>query len=155
MATTPASQLAGFIAKFDPAIAKLARQARATLRRHYFSTANELVYDNYNALAIGYSATERVSDVVISLAVGARGINLYFMYGKSLDDPHGLLQGEGNQGAFVRLTDLDVLDDRRIVALIHEAIREGPTPLPRSGRGKLIIKSVSAKQRDRRTGKRR
>ena len=77
------------------------------------------------------------------------------MYGKSLDDPHGLLQGEGNQGAFIRLTDLAVLDDRRVVGLIRESIREARTPLPKTGRGKLIIKSVSAKQRDRRTGKRR
>ena len=155
MATTPSSQLAGFIAKFDPAIAKLARQARAIMRTKYFSTANELVYDNYNALAIGYSATEKVSDVVLSLAVGARGINLYFMYGRSLDDPHGLLQGQGNQGAFIRLTDLSVLDDRRVVALIRESIREARTPLPKTGGGKLITKSVSPKQRDRRTGKRR
>ena len=151
MASTPSAQLAGFIRKFDPAIAKLARQARTELRRRYFPTAFELVYDNYNALAIGYAATDRVSDVVISLAVGARGINLYFMYGKSLRDPHGLLQGEGNQGAFVRLTDLAVLDDRHVVSLIREAIREARTLLPKNGRGKLIIKSISAKQRDRRT----
>jgi len=51
--TTPstAQQLAGFIDKFDPAIAKLTRSARAVLRKR-LPTAVELVYDNYNALAI-------------------------------------------------------------------------------------------------------
>ena len=59
LATGPAStstQLASFIAKFDPAIAKLARAARAALRKR-FPSAMELVYDNYQFLAIGYAAT--------------------------------------------------------------------------------------------------
>ena len=58
---TPAQQLAGFISRFDPAIAALARAARVRLRRR-FPTAVELVYDNYNALAIGWGPTERASD---------------------------------------------------------------------------------------------
>src|SRR6476469_8291791 len=107
--STPAKQIAEFIAKFDPAIAKLVRSARAVLRKR-FPTAIELVYDNYNALAIGYSTTERTSDVLFSLAVYARGVNLYFMYGRSLPDPERLLQGSGTQGAFVRLDEVSVLD---------------------------------------------
>src|SRR5215213_1263439 len=106
---SPAKQVAGFIAKFDPAVAKLVHSARSVLRKR-FPTAIELVYDNYNALAIGYSTTERTSDVLFSLAVFPRGVNLYFMYGRSLADPEKLLQGSGNQGAFVRLDNLSVLD---------------------------------------------
>jgi hypothetical protein len=45
-------QLAGFIARFDPAIGRVVRSARTILRQR-FPTAVELVYDNYNALAIG------------------------------------------------------------------------------------------------------
>src|SRR5436190_2014451 len=82
-----AKQVAGFIAKFDPSIAALARQARAAMRKR-FPTAVEIVYDNYNALAMGFSTTERTSDVIVSVAVFARGVNLYFMYGRSLPDPH-------------------------------------------------------------------
>ena len=111
---SPAKQVAGFIAKFDPAIAKLTRSARTIIRKR-FPTAIELVYDNYNALAIGYSSSERTSDVLFSLAVYARGVNIYFMYGRSLPDPEKLLQGSGNQGAFVRLTDLSVLDQSGVV----------------------------------------
>ena len=55
-AETPAKQVAGFIAKFDPAIAKLIRGARAKVRKR-LPTAVELVYDNYNALAIGFGPT--------------------------------------------------------------------------------------------------
>src|ERR1700682_2441435 len=86
-AAAPAQQLAGFIARLDPAIAARVRSARAVLRKRWFSSAVELVYDNYNALAIGFSSTERVSDVIVSLAVFARGVNLYFIYGAKLSDP--------------------------------------------------------------------
>ncbi len=142
-------QVAGFIAKFDPALAKLVRSARAVLRKK-FPTAIELVYDNYNALAIGYSSTERTSDVLFSLAVYARGVNLYFMYGRSLPDPQGLLQGSGNQGAFVRLNDLGVMEQPGVKALMRAAVAQAEPPLASRGRGYTIIKSVSAKQRPRR-----
>lgn len=146
---SPGKQVAGFIAKFDPALAKLVRSARAVLRKR-FPTAIELVYDNYNALAIGYSTTERTSDVLFSLAVYASGLNLYFMYGRSLPDPEKLLQGSGTQGAFVRLDDLAVLDQPGVKALIAAAVRQAEPPLPKRGKGYTIVKSISAKQRPRR-----
>ena len=147
--SSPAKQVAGFIAKFDPSIAKLTRAARSVLRKR-FPTAIELVYDNYNALAIGYSSTERTSDVLFSLAVYARGLNLYFMYGRSLPDPDKLLQGSGSQGAFVRLDALSVLDEPGVKALIDAAVKQAQPPLPTRGRGYTIVKSISAKQRPRR-----
>ena len=64
---SPARQLAGFIDKFEPAIARLVRASRAVLRKR-FPTAIEQVYDNYNFLAIGYCTTERTSDCIVSLA---------------------------------------------------------------------------------------
>ena len=139
------------IAKFDPAIARLARDARAALRKR-FPTAVELVYDGYNTLAIGYSSTEKTSDGIVSLAIYSRGVNLYFIYGRSLPDPEGLLQGNGKQGAFVRLDDLAVLERPDVDALIREAVLDGETPLPKRGRGRTIVKWVSKRQRPRRAG---
>lgn len=95
---TPAKQVAGFIAKFDPAIAKLTRGARAKMRKR-LPTAVELVYDNYNALAIGFGPTERTTDAILSVAAYATGVTLYFTYGKSLPDPDKRLEGAGNQDA--------------------------------------------------------
>jgi hypothetical protein len=148
-ATTPARQLHTFIGRFDPAIGKLVRAARAKLRRR-LPTALELVYDNYNALAIGFASSERMSDTIVSLAVYARGVNLYFIYGAALADPHHLLLGAGNQGRFVRLESAATLDRREIGQLLTAAAEEGETPLPRNGRGRIVIKSVSGKRRPRR-----
>jgi hypothetical protein len=146
---TPAQQLAGFISRFEPAIGSLVRAARAALRNR-LPTANELVYDNYNALAIGFSSTDRVSDVVLSLAVYARGVNLYFMYGARLPDPHHVLKGSGNQGRFIPLDSVTTLNRPAVAALIGAAIQQAKTPLSTTGLGRLLIKSVSKRQRPRR-----
>ena len=144
-----AKQVAGFIAKFDPAIAKLTRSCRSVVRKRYPS-AIELVYDNYNALAIGYSPTEKTSEVVFSLAVYARGLNLYFMYGRSLPDPNGLLQGSGTQGAFIRLESVATLDEPKVIDLIQRAVKRQKPTFTAKGKGYTVVKSISAKQRPRR-----
>src|SRR5215470_11759071 len=87
-AEAPAKRLAGFIAKFEPSIAKLVRSARSALRKK-LPTAIEQVYDNYNFLAIGYCSTERTSDCIVSLAVSAKGVALSFYNGAVLPDPNG------------------------------------------------------------------
>ena len=150
---SPARQLAGFIAKFDPRIARLIRQSRAALRDR-LPAANELVYDNYNALAIGFGPTERASDAIVSVAAYARGVNLYFIYGATLPDPHKLLKGSGNQGRFIVFDEAAVLDRPAVKALLRAAIRQAEPPLPATGRGYTVIKSISAKQRPRRPGAR-
>ena len=87
-------------------------------------------------------------------AVFATGINLYFYYGKSLPDPHKLLKGEGTQGAFIRLESIALLDRPEVIELLDAAVREGDVPLPATGRGITIVKSISAKQKPRRPRKR-
>jgi hypothetical protein len=145
----PARELDTLLGRFDPTIRKLVREARASLRRR-MPTAIELVYDNARSLAIGFASSERTSDAIVSLAVYARGVNLYFIYGAALADPHGLLLGSGNQGRFVRLESPAMLDRPEIEELLAAAIAESETPLPPGGRGRLIIKSVSSRRRVRR-----
>ncbi len=115
---SPAKQLAGFIAKFEPAIGKLVRAARADLRKRFFPTAVELAYDNYNALAIGWGPNKRTSEVIVSLGLYACEVSLYFMHGAKLPDPHKLLEGDGNQGRFIRLTDVALLNSYAVQSLL-------------------------------------
>ncbi|WP_296820464.1 DUF1801 domain-containing protein [Brevundimonas sp.] len=142
-------QLDGFIAKFAPDVAARARACRAALQAR-LPTATELVYDNYNALAIGYGPGDRASEAIVSLAVTTRGPALYFLHGARLPDPHGLLQGSGRQGRFVRLAGPESLDQPAIRRLLADALADAPLPLPASGKGRTVIKSISAKQRPRR-----
>jgi len=145
----PETQLAGFIAKFDSPVATLIRSVRSALQKR-LPGANELVYDNYNFFVIGYCSTDRASDCIVSLAANAKGIVLSFYYGATLPDPAGILQGSGSQNRFVRLAGPKDLAKPEIEALIAAAVRQGKTPLAAKGSGRLIIKSISAKQRPRR-----
>ena len=146
----PAKQLAGFIAKFDPKIARVIRSARQMLRKQC-PAANELVYDNYNFFVIGFSTTERPSDCMFSLAANAKGVGLSFpYYGSTLPDPHKILLGSGNQNRFVRLESAATLAKPEVRELLLAAVAQADPPLPSSGRGHLIIRSISAKQRPRR-----
>jgi hypothetical protein len=144
-----AARLASFIGKFDTADQRLIRAVRRALRRR-FPTANELVWDNYNFFVIGYSPTERQSDSVLSIAARAGGVGLCFIHGAKLPDPGGLLLGSGSQTRFVRLESAGDLSRPEVQALLDAAVARAKRPFPASGRGKLVIRSVAAKQRPRR-----
>jgi hypothetical protein len=147
---SPATQLASFIAKFDPRIAKMIRSCRAALRKR-FPTAVELVYDNYNFFVIGYCSAARSSDCVVSLAANSKGVGLSFYYGATLPDPHKILLGSGNQNRFIRLVDgAATLAKPEVRELIDAAEAQAKNPLPKSGKGSLVIRSIAAKQRPRR-----
>lgn len=145
----PEAQLESFIAKFDPENQTVIRAVRKALRKR-LPAANELAYDNYNFFALGYSSTERPSDCIVSIAAAANGVGLSFYYGATLPDPHKILQGSGNQNRFVRLPSADVLKQPAVAELIDAAVAQATPPLPTSGKGKLIIRSISAKQKPRR-----
>lgn len=143
-----ANEVASFIDKFDPPVARLLRACRTALQKR-LPTAIEQVYDNYNFLAIGYCTTERTSDCLVSLAASAKGVALSFYHGADLPDPKGVLLGGGKQNRFVRLESAATLDEPAVAALLDAAITQAKSPLPTSGRGYTIVKSVSVKQRPR------
>jgi hypothetical protein len=146
---TPEKQLAGFIAKFEPKMQTLIRSVRRALRKR-LPAANELVYDNYNFFVIGYCPTERPSDCIVSLAAAANGVGLSFYRGATLPDPRKILEGSGSQNRFLRLASAAVLSRPDVESLIAAAVAQNRVPFPPRGRGALVIRSVSAKQRPRR-----
>jgi hypothetical protein len=147
-ATDSEEQLRSFIEKFDPKHRAVIRAARKALRKR-FPTATELVYDNYNFFVIGFGPSERPSECFISIAAASNGVGLCFIHGATLPDPAGILAGSGKQTRFVRLPSADVLQQPELQALLSSAAEQARVALPRRGLGKLIIRSVSAKQRPR------
>jgi hypothetical protein len=142
-------QLGSFIAKFEPKHQILIRSVRKELRRR-FPSAHELVYDNYNFFVIGYCPTERPSDCIFSIAAASNGVGLCFTHGASLPDPKRILVGSGKQTRFLRLESAAILGRPEVKTLFSVAITQAGASMPANGRGKLIIRSVSAKQRPRR-----
>ncbi|HTM20825.1 MAG TPA: DUF1801 domain-containing protein [Kofleriaceae bacterium] len=136
--------LATFLARYDRPIAA---QARAALRklRALLPGAVELVHDNYNALVIAFGASERQSDLVVSIALYPRWVTMFFWNGARLKDPTCRLQGSGKQVRGIRLAGAADLDAPDVIALIEQAAAGAIF----TGR-KQIIKSVVARQRPRR-----
>jgi hypothetical protein len=143
------SQLDGFLAKFAPEVDALAHDLVARMRARLPGAAI-IVYDNYNALAIGFGPTEKPSHALLSLAVFPRWVTLCFLQGAGLPDPAGILRGEGSRVRHVRLHNGGALDDPAIEALIAEAVSRSEPPFDPEAEQRLVIKSVSAKQRPRR-----
>jgi hypothetical protein len=146
---SPAKELAGFIAKFDPALAARIRGCRQVLRRR-LRGAHELVYDNYNFFVIGYCTTERPSSCIVSLIANRNGVALSFYYGATLPDPQAILLGNGNQNRFIRLASPKALTEAALASVIRAAIAEADPPLRPSNRSRLIIRAVASKHRPRR-----
>lgn len=144
-----AARLDGFLAKFTPDVEARARAALTRMRAR-LPGAVQLVYDNYNALAIAFGANEKLSGVVFSIALYPRWVSLFFARGTELPDPHGLLRGTGKGIRHIVLKDVALFDDPAVEALIAEALKRATPPIDPAGPGRLIVKSVSAKQRPRR-----
>jgi hypothetical protein len=96
------SQIAVLLGKYTPEIEAQLRHARARLRAK-FPRGHELVYDNYNALVFAISPSERTSEAFVSVAGYPKWVTLFFLHGARLDDPTGLLEGEGAQVRSIRL----------------------------------------------------
>jgi hypothetical protein len=142
------AQLDGFIDRYDPGVAADARRALAFLSGR-LPSAKRLVYDNYNALVVGFGTSEKVGDIILSIALYPRYVTLFFVRGVDLPDPDGLLEGSGSRVRGVRLQPISRLETPEVGTLIDAAVARA-SPLPAAGERPLIIKSISAKQRPRR-----
>ncbi|MCE4540256.1 DUF1801 domain-containing protein [Pelomonas sp. P7] len=146
-----ARQVADAIARYSPAIADALTACRRRLCARV-PRGFELVYDNYNALAIGYAYADKASASLVSIAAYPRWVTLFFLYGRDLPDPEGLLQGQGARVRSIRLAspeDMDTPAVRRLLDLAlapHEADFSSAPPL------QTVVKAVAARQRGRRPG---
>jgi hypothetical protein len=117
-----------------------------------YSNCNELIYDNYNALAIGWSITEKLGYTFCSIAAYRTNYNIHFgfYWGSEIADPEKILKGEGKQYRYFLVTDLKDFPKAYIKKLMKEAYANSlgkvkePKPWPK---GETIVKSISANQR--------
>jgi hypothetical protein len=149
---TPEQQLQKFLAKYDPAIVAQAKKALGKMRK-LVPGAVEMVYDNYNALVIGFAPGDRPSQAVFSIVLYPRYIGLCFLHGKGLPDPAKRLQGSGKQVRWVRLESPATLDEPEVRELINVALNRAKVPIDPRQRRRLVIRSISKKQRPRRPTK--
>jgi hypothetical protein len=117
-----------------------------------YPDANELIYDNYNAVAFGWSITDKLGDTFCSIAVGRSSHNVHFgfYWGSKISDPKKLLIGEGNQYRYTLVKDTKDFPKTYIKKLLKEAYAysAGKMKTPKQiVKGTTITKSISAKKR--------
>src|SRR5436309_845094 len=84
--------------------------------------AVEFIYDNYNALVLGFGHSERPSEAIFSIVFYPRWVNLGFIEGAHLSDPTGRLKGNGAQFRHIRIDRASTLDEPAVRSLIDRAI---------------------------------
>ncbi|HTE23273.1 hypothetical protein [Flavitalea sp.] len=114
--------------------------------------ANELIYDNYNAVAFGWSPTDKVGHTICSIAVGRSSKNVHFgfYWGGELSDPDKILLGEGNQYRYILVTDKKRFPKAYIKKLVNEAFANSLSKVKDQKQirhGQTIVKSISEKKR--------
>ena len=114
--------------------------------------ANELIYDNYNALAFGWSPTDRVGHTFCSIAVGRTSKNIHFgfYWGSELSDPDKILLGQGNQYRYILVTEKNKFPKTYIKKLLKQAYDNSLAKVKDKTQimhGYTIVKSISEKKR--------
>ena len=129
-----------------------------------YPTANELIYDNYNALAVGWSPTDKVGHTFCSIAIGRSSHNVHFgfYWGSQIADPKKILLGQGNQYRYILVKNKNDFPKAYIKKLMKEAyanslakVKPAPMSSLKSAKkndlqypqGETITKSISPVKR--------
>jgi len=115
-----------------------------------YPETNELIYDNYNAVAFGWSPTDKAGDVFCSIAVCSDHVNFGFNRGVDFPDPQKLLIGNGSQYRYLRVRDKSDFPEEYIKQLLEMAYENSLSrlkPVKKPIKGETIVKSISPVKR--------
>ncbi len=149
MSIDETKDLLQFIRPYPKEVQEIALWLRAFVWKLYPRT-NELIYDNYNAVAFGWSPTDRVGHVFCSIAVVARYCNFGFYWGSEIADPEKKLLGNGSQFRYIRVDNIATFPQAYMKKLLKEAYANSLAKVKDESQlmlGMTIVKSVSAKKK--------
>jgi hypothetical protein len=144
--------LARFLMPFDKEIVEVVMWLR-DFAWDLCPKANELIYENYNALSLGWSVTDKVGHNICSIAIYKANQNVHFgfYWGNELSDPDHILLGEGVQYRYILVPDKKKFPKAYITKLINQAYAnslakvKGPKQIIE---GQTIVKSIAGKKRE-------
>jgi len=153
--THPApAALIKFLKPYDRQVQELALKLRALVLEE-MAPCYENIYDAYSAVAIGYGTSDRLRDGIFHIAVYSKHVNLGFNEGATLDDPKGILQGNGNQIRHITIKSVEDIKRPELRAYIRRArkkaladARKLGEPLPKQPDGVIsTVKAIYARKR--------
>lgn len=151
MSKDETKDLLKFLSPFEESIQSIALWLREFVWNLYPNT-NELIYDNYNAVAFGWSPTDRVGHTFCSVAVGRSSKNIHFgfYWGSEISDPDGRLLGQGNQYRYILVKSKEEFPKAYIKKLLKEAYANSLAKVKDKSQlmqGATITKSISPVKR--------
>jgi len=156
MSKDQTKDLVKFLQPFDEEIKETVLWLREFVWDLYPKT-NELIYDNYNALAFGWSLTDRLGHTFCSIAVGRTSKNIHFgfYWGSEIADPEKKLIGNGNQYRYLLVKNKKKFPKLYIKKLLKEAYANSLAKVKDPKQiihGATITKSVSPVKREKKPG---
>jgi hypothetical protein len=157
MAVADSKDLKKFLSSFTKHQQETALWLREFVWKKY-PGCNELIYDNYNALAFGWSPTDRVGHTFCSIAVGRTSGNVHFgfYWGSEISDPEKMLLGGGNQYRYILVKEKKDFPKTYITQLMKDAYANSLAKVkdPKQiMKGETIVKSISAKKRSKKVNR--
>src|ERR1700744_6805191 len=86
-----------------------------------YPETNELIYDNYNTVAFGWSPNDKAGDVFCSIAVASDHVNFGFNRGVDIADPDKILLGNGAQYRYIQVREKDNFPEEYIKHLLESS----------------------------------
>jgi hypothetical protein len=151
MSKDQTGDLIRFLKPFPSNIREIALWLREFVWDLYPNT-NELIYDNYNAVAFGWSPTDRVGHTFCSIAVGRSSYNVHFgfYWGSQISDPDKILLGQGNQYRYILVKRKEDFPEAYMKKLLKEAFSNSLAKVKDPKQiisGQTITKSISSAKR--------
>jgi hypothetical protein len=115
-----------------------------------YPAANELIYDNYNSVAFGWSTSDKAGDVFCSIAMFTDHVNFGFNRGTEIPDKQKLLLGDGSLYRYIKVYDKDDFPEEYIKQLLEMAYENSLSrlkPVKKVIKGETIVKSISPVKR--------
>ena len=115
-----------------------------------YPETNELIYDNYNAVAFGWSPTDKAGDVFCSIAVFKNHVNFGFNRGSEIPDKQNVLLGDASLYRYIKVVDKDDFPEEYVKHLLEMAYENsiGRMKLVKKTiKGQTIVKSISPVKR--------
>ncbi len=145
----PNKELIKFLNCYNKDVVQVALKLRSLITNTIPQT-NELIWDNYNALAIAYSKSEQLKDAFCHIALYSKYVNFGFNRGAELSPNKIKLEGKGKLIRHIKVFNYESFPKEEVVKLIHEAVgisEAGKSSLSEKKTiGKSIVMSKSEKK---------
>lgn len=145
----PNSELKKFIQPYNNEIQNIAIELRNFITA-LIPEANELIWDNYNAVAMAYSKSTKLKDAFCHIAIYSKHVNFGFNRGSELTKNTLKLEGKGKLIRHIKVKNIDDFTKEDVKKLIWEAVeiseKRNPEIINKTTTAKSIVMSISGKK---------